>query len=107
MAELRTTELGHSSPQKKTFGDRLRTVHRTMLTRDGLLGKYDYAFLFRPNLPFMAAPKQGAPFFGLDDKMPVVLALVLGFQHALAMLAGIVRISTPMAPHKTDRLGRR
>jgi NCS2 family nucleobase:cation symporter-2 len=37
----------------------------------------------------MKKSKQRAPFFGLQQKMPVVLALLLGFQHALAMLAGI------------------
>lgn len=34
--------------------------------------------------------KKRAPFFGLQDRMPVVLALLLGFQHALAMLAGVI-----------------
>ncbi|EOO00770.1 putative purine permease protein [Phaeoacremonium minimum UCRPA7] len=78
------------STPKRTFRDRLFTVKKTMLTRDGLLGDYDYAFLFKPNLPFMKKSKQAAPFFGLNDKLPVVLALLLGFQHALAMLAGII-----------------
>ena len=39
------------------------------------------AFLFTPNIPFMSKPKRKAPFFGLQDRMPVVLALLLGFQH--------------------------
>jgi uracil-xanthine permease len=38
----------------------------------------------------MKKSKQKAPFFGLNDKMPVVLALILGFQHALSMLAGVI-----------------
>lgn len=59
-------------------------------SRQGLIGDYDYAFLFRPNLPFMKRERRAAPFFGLNDKMPVFLALPLGFQHALAMLAGII-----------------
>jgi uric acid-xanthine permease len=29
----------------------------------------------------MSKPKRTAPFFGLQDRMPVVLALLLGFQH--------------------------
>ena len=48
------------------------------------------AFLFTPNLPFMKKPTQTAPFFSLNQKMPVVLGMLLGFQHALAMLAGVV-----------------
>lgn len=58
--------------------------------REGLVGNYDYAFLFKPNLPFMKRERRAAPFFGLHDRMPVFLALLLGFQHALAMLAGII-----------------
>jgi uracil-xanthine permease len=34
--------------------------------------------------------RRAAPFFGLNDRMPVALALLLGFQHALSMLAGII-----------------
>lgn len=56
--------------------------------RDGLIGDYDYAFLFTPRLPFTKQKRKSAPFFGLDDRVPVVLALILGLQHALAMLAG-------------------
>ncbi|AEO68101.1 2a543470-f27f-411d-9e13-0c372e7fbfff [Thermothielavioides terrestris] len=77
-------------PPKRTLADRLRGVKRTFFTKEGLVGNYDYAFLFRPNLPFMKKAEKPPPFFGLNDRMPVVLALVLGFQHALAMLAGII-----------------
>lgn len=38
----------------------------------------------------MARPTKAAPFFGLNDRMPVLLALLLGFQHALSMLAGVI-----------------
>ena len=75
---------------KRTIGDRLQRVRRTLLTKEGLIGNYDYAFLFRPTLPFMKKSDQPPPFFGLNDRMPVVLALLLGFQHALAMLAGVI-----------------
>lgn len=70
---------------------RLGTGSRRMfLTRDGLVGTYDYGFLFTPNLPFMKRGQRASPFFGLNDRMPLFLALLLGFQHALAMLAGII-----------------
>ena len=75
---------------KRTLADRLHAVKRTCFTKDGLLGDYDYAFLFRPHLPFMKKVDRPPPFFGLNDRMPVVLALILGFQHSLAMLAGII-----------------
>jgi xanthine/uracil permease len=75
---------------KRTLGDRLGAIRRTLFTKEGLIGNYDYAFLFRPNLPFMKKADTPPPFFGLNDRMPVVLALILGFQHALAMLAGVI-----------------
>lgn len=75
---------------KRTIRDRLGGFRRTFFTREGLVGDYDYGFLFTPTLPFMKKPTQASPFFGLNDKMPVLLALLLGFQHALAMLAGII-----------------
>jgi uracil-xanthine permease len=38
----------------------------------------------------MKKERRAAPFFGLDDRVPVLLAFLLGFQHALAMLAGVI-----------------
>lgn len=38
----------------------------------------------------MKRERRAAPFFGLNDTMPVLLAFLLGFQHALSMLAGII-----------------
>ncbi|KAI1372376.1 Xanthine/uracil permease [Hypoxylon crocopeplum] len=75
---------------KKTMSSRLNGFKKTFFTKQGILGDYDYVFLLKPNLPFMKKSRQASPFFGLNDKMPVVLALVLGLQHALAMLAGII-----------------
>ncbi|PNY22358.1 Uric acid-xanthine permease [Tolypocladium capitatum] len=85
-----STIAGGGSSTGKGFNARLRSFVRAFTTRDGLIGDYDYVFLFRPNLPFMAKGDYRSPFFGLDDKMPVVLAMLLGLQHALAMLAGVI-----------------
>ncbi|KAI0450579.1 permease family-domain-containing protein [Xylaria acuta] len=75
---------------RRSIADRLHGIKKTFLTRDGLLGDYDYVFLFRPNIPFLRKHRQASPFFGLNDRLPVFLALLLGFQHALAMLAGVI-----------------
>lgn len=75
---------------KQTWADTGRGFIKAFTTRDGLIGDYDYAFLFKPNIPFMKRQRRAAPFFGLNEKMPVLLALLLGFQHALSMLAGII-----------------
>ncbi|CAK7265755.1 hypothetical protein SEPCBS119000_001674 [Sporothrix epigloea] len=76
-----------ASQRFKSAGSSLR---HAFFTRDGLLGSYDYGYLFRPHLPFMKVSKMVPPFFGLNDSMPVLLALILGLQHALAMLAGVI-----------------
>ncbi|TGJ87581.1 hypothetical protein E0Z10_g1232 [Xylaria hypoxylon] len=77
--------------RRGNIADRLHRVKKKFLTRDGLLGDYDYAFLFRPNIPFLRSKRrQASPFFGLNDKLPVLLAGLLGFQHGLAMLAGVI-----------------
>ncbi|KFY09401.1 hypothetical protein V491_08194, partial [Pseudogymnoascus sp. VKM F-3775] len=82
--------IGPDPHPKKTIRQRLQRVRNSLTTREGLVGNYDYAFFFRPNLPFMAKTDTAAPFFGLNDPMPTLLALLLGLQHALAMLGGIV-----------------
>ncbi|KAL9618256.1 MAG: hypothetical protein Q9160_007026 [Pyrenula sp. 1 TL-2023] len=76
--------------QKKGFAYYLRNIKRSVTTREGLIGDYDYAFLFKPNLPFVGKGNISSPFFGLNDKMPLFLAMLLGLQHSLAMLAGII-----------------
>ncbi|PGH09237.1 purine permease [Polytolypa hystricis UAMH7299] len=83
-------EIVPSTIPRRSLGDVARRVVKTFTTRKGLIGDYDYGFLFRPSLPFMKPRRLGAPFFGLNDRMPVVLALILGLQHSLAMLAGVI-----------------
>ncbi|KAL1969832.1 hypothetical protein VTN77DRAFT_7341 [Rasamsonia byssochlamydoides] len=83
-------QIGPSTAPKRTISDKFRRIIKTFTTKDGLVGDYDYGFLFRPNLPFMKDARRSAPFFGLNDNIPVVLALLLGLQHALAMLAGVI-----------------
>ena len=86
--------IGPNTEVKRPFMDRLKDTPRRIIkglsTREGLVGDYDYAFLFTPNIPFIKKSKQTAPFFGLNDSMPIGLALLLGFQHALSMLAGLI-----------------
>ena len=82
--------IGPDHHPKKNFGYYTRAFKRQFFTREGLIGDYNYVYLFKPNLPFMGSRNTSPPFFGLDDKMPLLLAAVLGLQHTLAMLAGII-----------------
>lgn len=70
-----------------TYGKR---VVKKWTTKEGLLGDYDYKYLFVPEIPFTKKPPKTQPFFGLNSDMPIILGFILGFQHALAMLAGVV-----------------
>ena len=79
-----------TTTRRQTFAGKARRFVTAFTTKDGLVGKYDYAFLFTPNIPFMKKQRRAAPFFGLNEKLPALLALLLGFQHALSMLAGII-----------------
>lgn len=72
-----------ASSGKKTISHRIRSFKRVFFTKEGLIGTYDYAFLFSPDIPFMKRTRRDSPFFGLNDRMPLLLALLLGFQHAL------------------------
>ena len=83
-------QIGPNTNPKKTMRDHISALRKAFLTKDGLIGDYDYAFLFRPDIPFLRRSCRPAPFFGLNDRLPVLLAMLLGFQHALAMLAGII-----------------
>jgi len=53
------------------------------------LKKYDYKWLCMPTLPCTAAGAAAPPFMSKDDKLPLLLAIIMGLQHALAMVAGI------------------
>lgn len=59
-------------------------------TKHGLLGDYDYKYLFTPKIPFMKKSNKIQPFFGLNSEMPLFLGFLLGLQHSLSMLAGVV-----------------
>lgn len=82
--------IGPETTPKRSMSEKGRRLFKAFTTKQGLIGDYDYAFLFKPRLPFMKQERRAAPFFGLNDSIPVVLALLLGFQHALAMLAGVI-----------------
>ncbi|KAI1312624.1 hypothetical protein EDD11_002933 [Mortierella claussenii] len=66
-----------------------QTIQQSVGTRSGWFGDYDYGFLCTPTLPGFTVPRI-PPFFGLKDRLPLILAIIMGFQHALAMIAGVV-----------------
>jgi xanthine/uracil permease len=67
-------------------------LHWTSLT-----AQQDYVYLITPNIwPFNKRYKGFvAPFYGLHDRVPILLTVILGLQHALTMIGSIV--SPPLA----------
>eukprot|EP00249_Psilotum_nudum_P015149 c25189_g1_i2 orf=522-1490(+) len=61
-------------------------------------GGYDWGFLCMPRLPFRGRSKP-PPFYSKDEDISLVLALIMGLQHALAMVGGIV--TAPLIISKT------
>lgn len=43
--------IGPDHGPKRSVGDRARGVVKALSTKEGLIGDYDYKFLFKPNLP--------------------------------------------------------
>jgi hypothetical protein len=82
-----------TTPWKNT----LQNLKDTFLTKEGWLGDYDYLYLVTPNIwPLNKKYKDyTSPFYGLHDKVPILLTILLGLQHALTMIGSIV--SPPLA----------
>lgn len=94
---------------------RWQYFRRYFTSRDGWIGNYvcggkyalqpvftdsclkDYAYLVTPNIwPLNRKYKHyRAPFYGLNDEVPILLTIILGMQHALTMIGSIV--SPPLA----------
>jgi hypothetical protein len=75
---------------------RLAHYRSKVSSKEGWVGDYDFVWLCSPTLPgyetkrTKARKDKAPPFFGLNDDLPLLLALICGLQHALAMLAGLI-----------------
>lgn len=59
----------------------LKRVQNTLTTREGLLGDYDYGALCMPRIPFYTKRVGKSIFYGPDDSIPVLVALLMGVQR--------------------------
>ncbi|KAH7107896.1 Xanthine/uracil permease [Auriculariales sp. MPI-PUGE-AT-0066] len=75
---------------KRTLGGRAHAIRQRLTTKHGWIGDYDFGWLCIPTLPFSKRNRRVPPFYALDDNLPILLGIVCGFQHALAMLAGLI-----------------
>lgn len=52
--------------------------------------KYDYAALCMPSIPCGSKTRSPVKFYGKDEPIPIFLALIMGLQHAFAMVGGLI-----------------
>ena len=73
-----------------------RKIARSLTTRHGWLGDYNFGALCLPRLfPWKPDSKLNggaaeSPFYGLHDDLPIAVAAICGLQHALSMLGGLI-----------------
>lgn len=82
-------DLGHI-PRNRSITQKARRFAKSLISKDAWLGDHDYATLLIPTIPFVTKAKRELPFYGVHDRIPYFLLLILGFQHALAMVGGVV-----------------
>lgn len=74
----------------------LGSLKHSLTTKDGWIGNYDYKALCMPRLPCLPtsfrASSSRSIFFGLEDRVPTLVAILMGFQHALAMVGGVIAV---------------
>ncbi|KAK9694205.1 hypothetical protein K7432_013521 [Basidiobolus ranarum] len=67
------------------------TLTDKFITKRGWFGDYDYKSLCLPRLPFLNRNRANqSPFYGPDDEIPISVALLMGIQHFLAVIGGII-----------------
>ncbi|KAG9906850.1 hypothetical protein KCU81_g9960, partial [Aureobasidium melanogenum] len=78
---------------KLNFRQNYRRLASYVSSKEGWLGDYDYLYLITPNIsPVNRKSRNYAmPFYGLNNKVPIFLTLILGFQYALTMFGSIGR----------------
>ncbi|KDQ12408.1 hypothetical protein BOTBODRAFT_415204 [Botryobasidium botryosum FD-172 SS1] len=78
-------------PPPQPRASNLRRWKNKLTSKEGWVGDYDFGWLCSPTLPFgPQKSRRMPPFYALDADLPLLLAIVCGFQHALAMLAGLI-----------------
>lgn len=86
-----TTEPAAREPMSVRIKSKARRTVTKWTTRDGWVGDYDFGWLCTPTLPFGKGSTRKLPaFYGLGDDIPLLLQIICGFQHSLAMLAGLI-----------------
>lgn len=79
------------SREAQSFTQRIQNAKNVLKRRENWIGDYDYKALCMPRIPFIKRSNRSI-FFGLNDRIPILVALVMGFQHSLAMASGVASV---------------
>ncbi|KAF5014816.1 hypothetical protein F66182_14068 [Fusarium sp. NRRL 66182] len=95
--EVADTQTSSSMTEAASSSSRWAYLKHYFTSRDGWIGDYDYMYLITPNIwPLNKKYKDfSAPFYGLNDHVPILLTIILGLQHALTLVGSVV--SPPLA----------
>lgn len=66
-------------------------------SKTGLVGDYDWKWLCMPQVSCGKSELLPPPFLAKDDRLPLLVSLIMGLQHCLAMLGGIVTVPALIA----------
>ena len=71
------------------------------LTKEKLIGDYDWGALCLPTVPWSKTTRK-MPFFARNDDTPLLVAAVMGLQHCFAMIGGRFRAASPPESPRPD-----
>ena len=69
--------VGHYFTRKSSF----------FATMEKLVGNFEWGALCMPTVPWGKSTRK-MPFFGRNDETPILVAVIMGLQHAFAMIGG-------------------
>lgn len=70
---------------------KMQKARRLAVSKELWVGDYAWRALCMPQWPWCMKQKRSAPpFFGKDEFLGVLLAAIMGLQHALAMVGGLI-----------------
>ena len=72
-------------------------IKRQVTTKEGWIGDYDYAGLCMPRLPFLKTRRIKSPFYGPNDEISILLAIVMGLQRKRDLFIYMAEL---MFPHR-------
>ncbi|CAM9171480.1 unnamed protein product [Ascophyllum nodosum] len=70
-----------------------------------IVGDYDWKILCAPSVPCKKEGRQQPPFFAHDEPIAPFIAMVMGLQHSLAMVGGVITVPLLVAGGFDANLG--